>query len=96
MREVFLVSSENKSKVEDLLKRDDEISRGSITLKSPGSLDIDEDGYFIILDASDERIKKAEHLLHGLATKYKHAKRVLDKLDEQENSAIEGFGNILG
>ena len=96
MREVFLVAAENKSKAEDLLRRDDEVSRGSITLKSPGSLDMDEEGYFIIIDASDERIKKAEHLLHGLATKYSHQEKVLEKIDEQENSAIEGFGSILG
>ena len=96
MREVFLVPAEHKSKAEDLLKKDDDISRGSITLKSPGSLDMDEDGYFIVLDASEERIKKAEQLLHGIATKYKHAKKVLEKIDEQENAAIEGFGNILG
>jgi hypothetical protein len=96
MREVFLVPSENKSKAEELLKKDDDISRGSITLKSPGSLEMEEDGYFIILDASEERIKKAEHLLHGIAKKYSHPKKVLDKVDEQEDSAIEGFGNILG
>jgi hypothetical protein len=96
MREVFLVSSDNKSKAEDLLKKDDEIARGSITLRSAASLEMEEDGYFIILDASEERIKKAEHLLHGIAQKYAHQKRVLEKIDEQENAAIGGFGNILG
>lgn len=96
MREVFLVSSENKSKAEDLLRKDDEIGRGSINLRSPSALDIDEEGYFIIIDTSEERVKKAEHLLHDIAKKYPHAKKVLDKFDEQENAAIEGFGNILG
>ncbi len=96
MREVFEVSSENKSKAEELLKRDEEVNRGSITLRTAGSLDMDEDCYFIILDASEERIEKAKELLKGIAKPSKHAKRVLEKLDEQENAAIEGFGNILG
>jgi len=96
MREVFEVPSENKSKVEDLLKKDDEVGRGSITVKSAGSLDRDEDVYFIILDATEERVKRAEELVKGLAKRSKHAKQVLEKLDEQENAAIEGFGNILG
>jgi len=52
--------------------------------------------YFIILDATEERVKRAEELVKGLAKRSKHAKQVLEKLDEQENAAIEGFGNILG
>lgn len=96
MREVFLVSADHKSKVEDMLKKDDEIARGSINVRSAASLDIEEDGYFIILDASHERIEKAKHLIHEFAKPYAHAKKVLDKFDEQENAAIEGFGNILG
>ena len=96
MREVFEVPSENKSKVEDLLKRDDEINRGSITIRTAGSLDIDDDCYFIILDAPEDKIRKAKELVKDLAKPYKNAKKVLDKIDEQENSAIEGLGNILG
>ena len=96
MREVFFVKSDNKSMIEDMLRRDDEIGRGSITVRSAASLDIDEDGYFIILDASHERVEKAKKLIHEFARPYANAKKILDKLDEQENSAIEGFGNILG
>ena len=96
MREVFSVSANNKSMVEDMLRRDDEIGRASITVRSAASLNIDEDCYFIILDASHERMEKAKQMLHEFAKPYKHAKQVLDKFDEQENSAIEGFGNILG
>ena len=96
MREVFEVSNDNKSKAEDLLKKDEEINRGSITLRTAGSLDMDQDCYFIILDASEERVEKAKTLLKDIAKPSKHAKQVLEKLDGQENAAIEGFGNILG
>jgi len=96
MREVFEVSADNKSKAEELLKKDEEINRGSITLRTAGSLDMNEDCYFIILDASEERLEKAKELLKDIAKPSKHAKQVLERLDEQENAAIEGFGNILG
>jgi hypothetical protein len=96
MKEVFLVKSDNKQKVEDLLKRDDIVSRGSITIKAPASLDIKEDGYFFILDMNETAIKRAEELIKGLAEKYKHPEKVILAVNEQEAAAIEGFGNILG
>ncbi len=96
MKEVLLVKSENKQKVEDLLKRDDIVSRGSITIKSPSSLDIDEEGYFFILDMRESSIERAEELTKELAQKYKDGKKVIHKVEEEEDRAIEGFGNILG
>ena len=96
MKEVFLVSSENKSKAEDAIKKDDTVSRASIVTRSAASLGIEEDGYFIIIDGSEEAVKKAGELLKDLAKKYDKKDEVEAKLSEQEDSAIEGFGNILG
>ncbi|MBI3190520.1 hypothetical protein HYZ41_02340 [archaeon] len=96
MKEVFIVSSENKQKVEDILKKDDIISRGSITIKLPSSLDMKEDGYFFILDMPESSLKRAEELTKDLAQEYKDGEIVIKKVQEQEDSAIEGFGNILG
>ncbi len=96
MKEVYFVSKENKSKAEDALKKDDSVSRGSITLKESSTLGMKEDGFFIILDASEQALKKAGELLKDIAEKYEKKEDVLEKIQEQENSAIEGFGNILG
>ena len=96
MKAVFIVSGENKNKAETALKKDDEISRGSITMRDAKSLDFEEEGIFFILDASEEAIKKAEELLSELGKKYEKAGEVLKKVEEQENTATEGFGNILG
>ena len=41
MKEVFLVSSENKNKAEMELKKDDLVSRGSITIRAAASLGIE-------------------------------------------------------
>lgn len=96
MKEVYLVSMENKNKAEMALKQDELVNRGSITLKEPSSIGMKEEGIFIILDASEDALKKAEDLLKGLAKKYKKKNEVIKKVDEQENAAIEGFGNIIG
>lgn len=96
MRVVYKVSNENKAKAEDLLKKDETVNRGSITIRSAASLEMDEDFYFIILDADENVMKKVDELLKDLAERYKKAENVLSKIDEQEDSAIEGFGNILG
>lgn len=95
MKEVFLVSNENKSKAEQLLKLDEDINRGSITVRQCGSLDIDEEGYIIILDTTDLAMKKAKTLLKGIAAPYKNKEKVFKKLEEEEE-ALGGFGNILG
>lgn len=96
MREVFLVSSENKNRAEMDLKKDDVVSRGSITIRAASSLDVKEEGYFIVVDAPEGAIKRAEEILKDLGKKYKGGEKVLQKIDEQESSAMEGFGNILG
>ena len=96
MKEVFLVKTENKQKVEDLLKKDDTVNRGSITIRTAASLDIKEEGYFFILDMPESSLKIAEELTKGIAEKYKHGEKIIKKVQEQEDSALEGFGNILG
>lgn len=96
MHEVFLVGMENKDKAERILKADETVNRGSIILKSAASLDIDEEGYFLIIDCQPEAVRKAEELLAGIATKYAKKEAVLEKFNAQEDAAIEGFGKILG
>ena len=96
MREVFLVKREDKGKAEDALKKDDLVSRQSIVIRECSALGFEEEGYFIILDSSKEALQKAEELLKGLAEKYKNKEEVLAKFDEQEESAMQGFGMIVG
>ncbi len=96
MQEVFLVKAENKQKAEDIAKKDEVINRGSISLKQPSALGIKEDGFFLIIDAQPEAVKRAEELLKGVAEKYKNKENVLKKIKEEEDKAIEGLGNILG
>lgn len=94
-KEVFLVKSENKTKAEDAVKRDDIVGRAGIMIKAASSLGLKEDGYFLIIDGRPDVLKRAEELLKGLAEKYKDKDVVIKKIEDEENRAIEGFGNIL-
>lgn len=96
MREVFLVPEKEKNKTEQILKKDDIVSRQSIIIKSAQALEMDEEGYFIIIDGSEEAIQRAEELIKDFASKYKNKEEVLKRYDEQEDNAISGFGNIIG
>jgi len=96
VQEVWLVSAENKNKAEMTVKQDDMVSRASIVIKAPSSLDIKEDGYFLIIEGTEEVIKRADELLKDLGKKYEDKEKVLAVVKEQEDKATEGFGNILG
>ena len=96
MQEVFLVKAEDRQKAEDIIKKDDIVNRGSIAVKQPSALGFKEDGFFLVIDAQPEAIKRAEGLLKGVAEKYKKKEEVLKKIKEEEDRAIEGLGNILG
>ena len=95
MKEVLAVSSDKKEKVEDMLKKDEEINRGSIGVKSASSLGFDDDCYFIILDAPEHAIKKALNMVSGMASAFKDKDKVLEKYEEQEDAAMQGFGNLM-
>ena len=89
MREVWLVSTDKRPKAEEVLKKDDLISRQSIFVRAPGTLGLDEDGFFIIIDGSDKAITHATGLLKDLAKKYDDKDVVLQKFDEMEASTTE-------
>jgi 6-phosphogluconate dehydrogenase (decarboxylating) len=96
MREVWLVSSANKAKAEAVLKTDDLVSRQSIAVRAASSLEIKEEGYFIIIDGTEEALQRADELLKEIAEKYKDKEKVLERYDELESAAISGFGFIIG
>ena|SRR3989338_9020541 len=96
MREVFLVLGDKKQKAEDALKKDDIVGRQSIVIRMCSSLGFKEEGFFIILDATENAMKLAKELVKDLAMPYKDREKVLKKYDETENQAASGFGFIMG
>ena len=96
MREVYFVKKDERSKAEDVLKKDDVVSRQSIAVREANALGIDEDGYFIILDGSESALRRADELLNGLAERYEKKDDVLKRFDETEDSVVSGVGFVLG
>ena len=96
MREVWLVTTDKRPKAEEVLKTDDLVSRQSIFVRAASALDIDEDGFFIILDGSEKALERAGELLKDLAKKYGKKELVLQKFDELEAATTEAFGFVIG
>ena len=96
MRKVWLVKSDKRSKAEELLKADDLVARQSIFVRAADSLGFKEEGFFLIIDGSEEALKKAEELLKDLAAPYEKDEEVLKKFKEQEEKTSESFGFIMG
>ncbi len=98
MERVFYFSKENGKKAEEILKKDDKTSRGSITLKDAKSLGVDTEGYFLIYEGDEEKIRRAEELVKELEEKIEEEKKeeALKKYKEESEKALEGFGGIFG
>ena len=95
-REVWHTTSDKRVKAEEVLKKDDVVGRQSIYVRDCRSLGLAQEGYVIIIDGSDEAIKRADGLLKGLAAKYKKKEEVIKKFEEEEQKATEAFGFIIG
>ncbi|MCD6381774.1 MAG: hypothetical protein J7L43_02235 [Candidatus Aenigmarchaeota archaeon] len=95
MKIVFF--TKEKTKVDDIVKKDDLISRQSLLWRSADSLGInDKEGYFLLIEGSEEAIEKAKNLLKDLAEVVKDDEEIIKKIKEDEEKAMVGFGNILG
>lgn len=105
MEIVLKIESKNYQKVKDILLRDDTVSRSSVTFKE-GSI-IDKEGYYCYLSGTEEQCKKALELVRekneetgeivelAKEATSKEKKELINKIKEEEDRAIEGFGGII-
>ena len=96
MEIVFHFKSENFAKGKEILLADDIVGRASLTFRE-GSI-VKKDGYFCYLSGTDEQCKRAIELVKDLADEVtdKTKSELINKIKEETEKAIEGFGNILG
>lgn len=96
MEIVLHFKSENYAKGKDILLTDDIVGRASMTFKE-GSI-VGKDGYFCYFSGTDEQCKRAIELVKDLAEEVTDdtKSQLISKIKEEEQRAIEGFGNILG
>jgi uncharacterized protein YaaR (DUF327 family) len=95
---IVFVKKENAKKVEEILKNDEIASKQSIKIRDAKSLGFDEDGSFLLIDGTEEGIEKCKELVKEFIEeiekeRLEEAKR---KIMDEEEKAMEGFGNIFG
>jgi hypothetical protein len=91
------VKSEDVGKINTLTK-DDVVSRQSILTRDASSLDMKGDVSFVKVEGNDTGIKQAEKLAKELKFKKlpdNKAKKINEKIMEQEDSAASGIGMIF-
>ncbi len=98
MKAVFFVPSENFPKCKNTVYADDILARQTINFRESHALGMEKDGYYLEIDGAEESIAHAKELLKELVKEVDKGEmeKVLKKIEEQENSAAQGFGTLFG
>jgi hypothetical protein len=94
---IFEAKSEDAGKINKLIK-DDIVSRQSIITRDSSSINIDGNFSYVKIEGSEPGLKRAKELAKELGLKKiddKKAKKINDKILEQEDSAASGMGMIF-
>jgi hypothetical protein len=94
---IFEVKSAEGGKIQTMLQ-DDIVNRQSIVIRDANSLDIKGAASYLKIEGSSEGLKRAKELAKELGMKKlpdKKAKKIDEKIKEQEDSAATGMGMIF-
>ena len=94
---IFEVKSAEVGKIQTILQ-DDVVNRQSIVIRDANSLEMKGTVSFLKVEGSPEGLKRAEELAKELGMKKlpeKKAKKIDEKIKEQEDSATTGMGMIF-
>ena len=94
---IFEVKSDEVGKINKLTK-DDLVSRQSILTRDSSSLNMKGEFSYVKVEGSNDGVKRAKALAKKLELKKldtKKAKKINEKIQEQEDSAASGMGMIF-
>ncbi len=94
---IFEIKTEDAGKI-NKVTTDDMVSRQSILTRDSSSIGLKGNFLYLKIEGSDQGIKKAEELAKEQGFKKldnKKAKKINDKITEQEDSAASGMGMIF-
>ncbi|MEM5834251.1 MAG: hypothetical protein QXQ69_00160 [Candidatus Aenigmatarchaeota archaeon] len=96
MEIVLQVETKDYQKVREILLKDDLVSRASVTFRE--GKNYGKEGYYCFISGSEEQCKKALEVTKELAKEIKdeEKEKLISKIKEEENKALEGFGSIFG
>jgi DNA-binding cell septation regulator SpoVG len=96
-QQVYLISGEDLEKVRQTLFSDEITSRANIVFKDAKLL-TGREGYYIRVIGTEEQLKRIKEIIGESAKEIeaKEVEEVLKKLQEEDESALAGFGSIFG
>lgn len=103
---VLHIDAEKFAKVKDLLLKDEVVNRASILFKGAEEFGLGDKGYYCCVSGLDTQCKRALELAKGegkekgdeLSKEVTGDKKekILKKIKEEEDKALEGFGGLFG
>ncbi|HDD46216.1 MAG TPA: hypothetical protein ENG42_01975 [Candidatus Aenigmarchaeota archaeon] len=98
MDAVFFIKKERYENIKNMLLSDDMVSRQSLDFRDNKVLGMENEGYYLKISGSKESIEKARKIIGSSGKELigKEKELILKKINEQENDAVAGFGNIFG
>lgn len=94
---VLLSIPKGKSGALGRLVQDDLVSRQTIAVREASGLDMEGDDTFVLIEGSDEALKKAVELLGDEGTNVEDGKDdIYAKIKEAEEKVAEGLGLMFG
>ena len=99
MEWVTFVKKENAKKAENILRKDfDLAAKQSIVVRDAKALGIDAEGSFFYIKGSEEGVERCKELIKEFVEKVEEGKlkKAKEKIKEEEESAVAGFGGIFG
>ncbi|MCD6226780.1 MAG: hypothetical protein J7J93_03235 [Candidatus Aenigmarchaeota archaeon] len=98
MEIVIEIKKENLQKAKEILLKDDVVSRATIIFKEAKTLGFDNKNYYCYISGLEEQCEKAKELIKDISKLIENEKKdeIIKKIKEEENTALEGFGNIFG
>ncbi len=96
MELVLHFKPENYAKCREILLTDDVVGRASLNFKEGSAFG--KDGYICYMSGTDEQCKRALELVKEIAQEVSDDEKsvIIAKIKEEENRALESFGDILG
>ncbi len=96
-QQVYLISGEDLEKVRQALMGDEITSKANIVFKDAKLL-TGREGYYIRVIGTEEQLKRIKEIIGESAKEIeaKEVEEVLKKLQEEDESALAGFGSIFG
>lgn len=96
MEIVIEIKKENLAKLKEILLKDDIVSRGTVIFKEAKALGFNKKVYYCYISGTDEICQRAKELIKDIAEIVEDDTEIIQKIKEEEDQAMTGFGGIFG